>query len=143
MCISQRHSWHFFLFSSLLICSSLSAQSQTVRHLPEHSVDASTYENIHVEQLDDDPLTTTYLIWVKQHVKEHYHTEHTEVVFVLDGEGNMQLNDEWKKVSKGDYIFIPKGTRHSVEVTSKHPMKVISIQTPRFDGNDRIFVSQE
>ena len=100
------------------------------------------YENIHVSNLDHDPLTSTFLIWVKHGVKEHYHEAHTEVVCVLQGEGWMTLGEERQKIKSGDYVFIPKGTRHSVEVIGDIPMKVISIQTPHFDGLDRVFVDQ-
>ena len=101
------------------------------------------YENIHVQKLDDDPLTTTFMIWVKETVKEHYHAEHTEVVYVLEGSGLMTLGEEEKKITSGDYVFIPKGTHHSVQVIGDIPMKVLSIQTPSFDGKDRVFVTQE
>jgi quercetin dioxygenase-like cupin family protein len=98
------------------------------------------YENVHVYELDSDPLTSTYLIWVKSDVKEHYHAEHTEVVYVLEGEGELTLGDTKKIIRPGDYIFIPKGTRHSVLVKSESPMKVLSVQTPQFDGSDRVII---
>lgn len=98
------------------------------------------YENVHVYELDSDPLTTTYLIWVKSDVKEHYHAEHTEVVYVLEGEGELTLGDTKRIIRPGDYIFIPKGTRHSVLVKSESPMKVLSVQTPQFDGSDRVII---
>ena len=41
---------------------------------------------------------------------------------------------------KGDIIFIPMNTVHSLKVTSSIPVKVLSVQSPRFDGKDRIFV---
>lgn len=106
-------------------------------------VPTADYDNIHVQKLDDDPLTTTFMIWVKETVKEHYHAEHTEVVYVLEGTGLMTLGEEEKKITAGDYVFIPKGTHHSVQVIGDIPMKVMSVQTPSFDGSDRIFVSQE
>jgi quercetin dioxygenase-like cupin family protein len=98
------------------------------------------YENVHVYELDSDPLTSTYLIWVKSDVKEHYHAEHTEVVYVLEGEGELTLGDTKRIIRPGDYIFIPKGTRHSVLVKSESPMKVLSVQTPQFDGSDRVII---
>lgn len=119
------------------------AEAQRIDKISEMTVDVDSYENIHVEALDHHDLSSTFMIWVKEGVKEHYHKQHTETVYILEGEGRMKLNDEWQTVSAGDYIFIPKGTRHAVEVSSTHPMKVISIQSPRFDGKDRVFVSQK
>ena len=97
------------------------------------------YDNVHVYELDHDPLTTTFLIWVKDEVKSHFHANHTEIVYVLEGEGEMTLGDLVKTIRPGDYIFIPKGTHHSVKVKSDAPMKVMSIQTPQFDGSDRVY----
>ena len=101
------------------------------------------YENVHIHQLDEDSLASTFIIWVKNGVAEHYHAEHTEVVYVIEGRGTMTLGRSTLELQPGDYIFIPKATPHSVEVTSEVPMKVISIQTPYFDGTDRHLVSQE
>ena len=39
----------------------------------------------------------------------------------------------------GDIITIPKNTWHGVTINSKDAMKVISIQSPKFLGNDRVF----
>ena len=62
---------------------------------------------------------------------------------MLEGSGLMTLGDEERRIKKGDYVFIPKGTHHSVQVIGEEPMKVISVQTPSFDGSDRVFVTQE
>ena len=97
------------------------------------------YDNIHVKQLSSDSLVSTFAIWVKLKVKAHKHEYHTEHVQVLEGKGNFSIADSSFVVKKGDFIIIPKNTYHSVEVTSKKPMKVISIQAPRFVGEDRVF----
>jgi len=52
----------------------------------------------------------------------------------------MILGDKTIKVKKGDIIFIPKNTVHSLKVNSQTPMKVVSIQSPFFDGTDRVFI---
>jgi len=59
---------------------------------------------------------------------------------VIDGEADMKLGDKNIHVKKADMIFIPNGTGHSVKVTSAIPLKVISIQSPYFDGKDRIIL---
>jgi mannose-6-phosphate isomerase-like protein (cupin superfamily) len=58
---------------------------------------------------------------------------------VIEGEGKMQLGEKIKEIKKGDFIFIPKNTYHSVNTTSNNELKVISIQAPYFDGKDRFF----
>jgi mannose-6-phosphate isomerase-like protein (cupin superfamily) len=102
----------------------------------------ATYENVHVVKIASDSLSTTFIIFIKKEVKLHKHNHHTENVIVLEGEGIMQLGDKKFKIKKGDIIFIPKGTPHSVVVTSKKIMKVVSVQSPYFDGTDRVFLNE-
>lgn len=100
------------------------------------------YENIHVKALDKDSMACTYVIWVKESVSEHYHVEHTEVIYVLEGSGIMKIEDATMTLKAGDYALIPANARHSVKVISADPLKVLSIQTPYFDGSDRHFPEQ-
>jgi quercetin dioxygenase-like cupin family protein len=80
------------------------------------------------------------VIFIKKEVKKHKHQFHTEHVYILEGEGEMLLGEKKLKVKKGDILFIPKNTIHSLKVTSKEPVKVLSIQSPYFDGKDRILI---
>ena len=82
-----------------------------------------------------------YVIFIKESVKTHYHAEHTELVYILDGTASMQLGNKTIAIKSGDYIRIPPNTIHSVQVTSSKPLKVLSIQTPEFKGKDRHFVT--
>ncbi|MBI4930899.1 MAG: cupin domain-containing protein [Bacteroidetes bacterium] len=98
------------------------------------------YENIYLRKLNSDSLVSSFIIFIKKEVKAHKHVTHSEHVYILDGEGEMMLGDKIMKVKKGDMIFIPKGTVHSLKVTSTTPMKVLSVQAPMFDGKDRVVV---
>lgn len=98
------------------------------------------FENIHVQQISSDSLQTSFVIWVKQGVKNHFHVEHTENIYVLSGRAEMTLGAETFTIRKGDYITVPKGVHHSVtKVFGRKPLKVLSIQSPRFSGADRVF----
>ncbi len=97
------------------------------------------YDNIYVQNLDTDSLSTTFAIWIKLQVKIHKHVNHIENVYILEGTGEFTVSDSTYKVKKGDLIVIPKNTWHGVNVSSKNPMKVISIQSPEFKGLDRVF----
>lgn len=100
----------------------------------------ANYENIYVKKVASDSLTSSFLIFIKKKVKKHKHVYHSEHVYVLAGEGDMLLGKKIIHIKKGDVIFIPKKTVHSVKVTSDIPMKVLSIQAPKFEGKDRVFV---
>lgn len=100
----------------------------------------SLSDNLYNTRLFADSLCSSFVIVVKKEVKAHKHLYHSEHVIVLDGKGKMKLGDEYLELKKGDMVFIPKNTPHSVISTGKTPLKVISIQAPYFDGKDRIFI---
>ncbi|MFL5764495.1 MAG: cupin domain-containing protein [Bacteroidia bacterium] len=99
-----------------------------------------TYDGIFSKRVASDSLSTSFVIFIKKEVKKHVHASHTENVVILEGEGEMLLGNRTFKVKKGDVIFIPVNTPHSLKVTSATPVKVLSIQSPGFDGKDRIFI---
>lgn len=98
------------------------------------------FENILVKKLSDDELQTSFVIWIKDEVKLHKHNHHTENIYVLKGKGEMTIGDQKFIIKKGDYFTIPKGTAHALKVISFGPVKVISVQSPKFVGTDRVFV---
>ncbi|WDE13020.1 cupin domain-containing protein [Thalassomonas haliotis] len=128
---------------SVSVCAGNSPREQSKISNLERVTAPVDFDNVHLIPLGSDKHASEYLIFIKKRVAAHYHAGHTEIVYVLDGEGVMTLGEHKKQVKKGDYIRIPQGKIHAVEVTSKEPMKVLSVQTPEFKGKDRIFVSQE
>lgn len=92
--------------------------------------------------IGSDSLSSGNVIWIKTELKAHKHLTHSEHVYVIDGEAEMRLGDKTVKIKNGDIIFIPKGTVHAVKVTSKRPLKVLSVQAPHNDGTDRVFVNE-
>lgn len=98
----------------------------------------AAYNNIYTRRLYTDSLASSFVIFVKKEVKEHRHAAHAEHVLVLDGEAAMSVGSRSFKIKKGDLVFIPKNTWHSVKVSSPAPLKVLSMQAPVFDGSDRI-----
>ena len=99
----------------------------------------SKTENVYNKAAFNDSLASSFCIVIKKEVKAHRHVFHSEHVIVMEGEGIMQLGDQTFTIKKGDLIFIPKNIIHSVKTTGKNQLKVISIQSPMFDGKDRIF----
>jgi mannose-6-phosphate isomerase-like protein (cupin superfamily) len=98
----------------------------------------AAYDNIYNRALYNDTLASSFVIFVKKEVKEHKHEKHAEHVVVLEGEAIMKVDGKSFGIKKGDIIFIPKNTWHYVKVTSKVPLKVLSLQAPNFDGKDRV-----
>ncbi len=109
-------------------------------HLQLDTILSKSEEPLKVEKIGGDSLTTSFVISIKQGVKKHFHKEHSETIYILEGQGKMLLGEKTINIKKGDYIFIPKNTPHKVDVTSENPLKVLSIQSPYFDGKDRFLL---
>ncbi len=122
----------------LIGCSNVHGQKVDVKKL---TPSPKNYDNIHIQKIAEDTFQSSYVIWVKEQVKPHYHDHHSEYIHVLDGRAIMRLDSSNFTIQKGDVIFIPQKSIHAVKTLSKKPLKVISIQTPLFDG-DRVWVEE-
>ncbi len=102
------------------------------------------FDNIHIKKISDDEEQTTFVIWVKKSVKAHYHAVHSENIYVVEGKGKMTVDGKEIEIGPGDYLNFYKKVPHAVlEVTSKKPLKVISVQCPQFKGEDRVFIEEK
>ncbi len=119
----------------------VAALSSTVLNL-DNLVNLDPNDNIRVHKLGEDEHASEFVIWVKNNVPLHIHRHHTEIIYILDGEGVMRIGDEKRTIQKGDYIRVPEGTPHGVTVTSEDALKVLSVQTPKFLGKDRHLVEE-
>ncbi len=92
--------------------------------------------------LHNDSACSSFMLCIDAGVRPHLHRTHTEHVFVLDGTAEMMLGDSTRTIASGDAILIPPGTPHAVKVTSSTPLRVISVQSPHFDGTDRVWLDE-
>lgn len=67
----------------------------------------------------------------------HYHRETTEVYYILDGRGKMELNGDWVELGPGTVIWIEPGTRH--RLVSPDGVKTIVFGLPAFRPDDEHF----
>ncbi|MEW6990763.1 cupin domain-containing protein [Colwelliaceae bacterium 6441] len=98
-------------------------------------------KNLHVTEISSNEASSEFVIFIRNEVQPHLHQHHTELVYVIEGEGLFHLGETKQMIKAGDFIKINKNTPHSVIVTSDIPLKVLSIQTPKFEGKDRVFVN--
>lgn len=122
---------------TLTFAFTMNGQSITSVH---EQVCAPTEGSVHVAPLYSDSTCSSFLICIDTEVRRHLHRFHTEHVHVLDGEGSMHLGDVQRTIRSGDVIVIPPGTPHSVKVTGDAPLRVVSVQSPHFDGSDRVIL---
>ncbi|MBI1306567.1 MAG: cupin domain-containing protein [Bacteroidetes bacterium] len=130
----------FVVLGLMMLVISAKAQTYSEKELQP---DSTNFPNVYVKALHSDERTSVFLIMVKDEVKAHKHDEHTETVTVISGKAIMTVNGVSTKIKKGDVVIIPKSTAHSVKTTSRKPLKVISVQAPKFDGKDRIWIEDK
>ena len=128
---------HLFLFAAMLMSAVVFSQVTAT-----DTIHSPTPDKNFNKPLYSDSLSSSFLIIIPKEVKPHYHATHSEQVIVLSGEADMMLGDQKIHIKAGDVVFIPKGTKHSVIVTSAEPLKIISVQAPYFDGTDRIMLDK-
>ena len=92
---------------------------------------------IQIQKLSETEDVSCFLLCIHEDIKLHKHEIHSEHVMVVKGKAKMILGENEIRIRKGDLIFIPRNTPHSVTLLSKE-LKVISIQAPSYDGKDKV-----
>src|SRR5277367_5944078 len=59
----------------------------------------------------DTPVCNFHVTFIKDSVR-HYHRDCTEVYYILEGQGKMELNGEVVEIVPGTVVYIEPGTRH-------------------------------
>jgi mannose-6-phosphate isomerase-like protein (cupin superfamily) len=67
----------------------------------------------------------------------HYHRETTEVYYILEGAGKIELNGHFYDIEPGTVIWIEPGTRH--RVVSETGLSTIVFGLPAFNPEDEWF----
>lgn len=82
------------------------------------------------------------LVQLSTVVKSHYHQSHDEVVYIVRGNGLVTIAGKEYQVWPGYAYLVPQGTIHRFVNLGPDTAVVLSIFSPAFDGQDRIFVEE-
>jgi mannose-6-phosphate isomerase-like protein (cupin superfamily) len=77
-----------------------------------------------------------HITFIRDSVK-HYHKQCTEVYYILDGRGKMELNGDVIDVAPGTIVFIEPHTRH--RLWSEIGVRTIVFGVPALDPADEYF----
>jgi len=84
---------------------------------------------------DFDGVASLHFVEISEDARTHYHKRLTEIYYILEGEGQMELDGEIHDIQPGDAVLIKPGCRHR----AIGKLKVLNIPVPAFDSADEWF----
>ena len=83
----------------------------------------------HYSVLDVSPssLTKHLIIAPNKHISYQIHNHRTEMWTFVEGEGELIIDDEIRKVGMGDSVVIPVGTKHAIKAVGSE-LHIIEVQ---------------
>ncbi|MEX2171921.1 MAG: cupin domain-containing protein [Pirellulales bacterium] len=84
---------------------------------------------------DADQIASVHLLDVHEDARTHYHKRMTEIYYILEGTGEMELDGQRHPVQAGDAILIKPGCRHR----AIGKLRVLNVPIPAFDPADEWF----
>jgi mannose-6-phosphate isomerase-like protein (cupin superfamily) len=84
----------------------------------------------------DTPTCGLHVTFIQDSIR-HCHRRTTEMYYILEGSGKMELNDETYDIEPGMVIQIDPGTWHRVYDTAG--IRTIVVSVPAFDPADEFF----
>jgi mannose-6-phosphate isomerase-like protein (cupin superfamily) len=73
-----------------------------------------------------------------QATERHYHAASEELYYLLDGEGEMEVDGERARVGPGDAILIPPGARHQITADATG-LRFLCCCSPPYLHEDTLF----
>ncbi|MDC1006210.1 cupin domain-containing protein [Opitutales bacterium] len=85
----------------------------------------------------DDPEQTAsiHIVTISEKSRMHYHKKMTEIYYVLEGNGILEIDHEKIKLKKGISVLIKPGCRHRAIGN----LTLINVPIPAFDIHDEWF----
>jgi mannose-6-phosphate isomerase-like protein (cupin superfamily) len=92
------------------------------------------------ENLLDSEICKVKQIIIKpgQAPSYQYHFKRSEVWVLIQGEGELKIEDEIFKVETGDIVNVPVETKHQIKNTGTEDLIFIEIQLGEYFGEDDI-----
>ncbi|WP_158810744.1 cupin domain-containing protein [Beijerinckia sp. L45] len=92
--------------------------------------------------ITDTETASTRVFRVYRGTPTHYHVGCDEFLYVLSGRGTFWMNDESTKAEfgHGQLLFFERGTVHALPDILAEPLVFLSIDTPRRDPTDIVFI---
>ena len=83
----------------------------------------------------ENQTATMHMVDILEDSRTHYHKKMTEIYYVLEGEGHIELDGERIAVQPMTAVMIKPGCRHR----AIGRLKILNIPIPAFDETDEWF----
>jgi mannose-6-phosphate isomerase-like protein (cupin superfamily) len=95
--------------------------------------------------LTDEEAASARVFRVYRETPPHYHAGSDEYLYVLSGRGSFWMGDasNGAEFSPGDLLFFKRGVVHALPSILEGPVVFFSVDTPRRNPTDIIFVNPE
>jgi mannose-6-phosphate isomerase-like protein (cupin superfamily) len=84
---------------------------------------------------DPDQIATLHVVDIDGEAVPHYHKKLTEIYYVVQGEGEVELDGVRYPVESGSAILIKPGCRHR----ALGKLRIVNVPIPAFDPEDEWF----
>ena len=68
--------------------------------------------------------------------ERHYHGASEEIYFVLEGEGELEVEGELRHVGPGDAVLLPPGARHTIRNDGPGDLRFLCSCAPPYSHDD-------
>jgi len=95
-------------------------------------------------RLTDEPAASSRVFRVYRSTPRHYHATCDEYLLIVQGRARFVVEDQPPfDLGPGQLLFFKRGTIHGTPEILEEPFVVFSVDTPRRDPKDIIFVNPE
>ncbi|MEM9283517.1 MAG: cupin domain-containing protein [Verrucomicrobiota bacterium] len=81
----------------------------------------------------ENDVASMHLVEIKKDSEVHFHRRMTEIYYVLEGEGHIELDDEVYPLNPGTAVLIKPGCRHRAVGAG---LRILNVPVPKFDPED-------
>jgi quercetin dioxygenase-like cupin family protein len=95
-------------------------------------------------RLTDEVAASSRIFRAYHPVPRHYHATCDEYLYLLSGRTTFEVDGgEPRELRAGQMVFFKKGVVHAIPELLEHPVIFLTVDTPRRDPRDVIFVNPE
>jgi mannose-6-phosphate isomerase-like protein (cupin superfamily) len=71
----------------------------------------------------------------------HHHPKAEEIYYLLEGEGEMKMEQDTRLVGPGDAVAIPPGARHTIRNVGQTPLVFLCCCAPAYEHEDTVMAT--